>query len=76
MCKSWTKNGGLNLRVLERSTFMFYIEKSEELDLVMRKVPWNFDNNLLVTMRVLPSTLTSVFVFNTSPCGYNFETCL
>lgn len=36
--KNWTKNRGLDLKVVDQSTFIFYFEEASDLEFVLRKV--------------------------------------
>lgn len=51
--KIWTKNGGLDIKVLDRCTFVFYFEELAEMNQATRKAPWSFDNDLLVMQCLL-----------------------
>lgn len=33
----WTKNGGLDMKVVDKYTYIFYFEEGDELELVLRR---------------------------------------
>lgn len=49
----------MNLKALDRSTFMFYFEETNDLDLVLSKASWDFNNFLLDMKRVEPGVSPS-----------------
>lgn len=65
--KNWTKLGGLDLEAMDRNTFIFYFEDPYDMDFVMRKASWSFDNSLLAIQRLLPGISQSSLLFNSIP---------
>lgn len=49
--KIQTRGGGLDLNVVDRSIFIFYFEEVSDMEFVLRKAPWSFDNSLMVLHR-------------------------
>lgn len=38
-CRKWTKTGALDVKVIDRSTFVFYFNDLAEIKLVLKKAP-------------------------------------
>lgn len=50
--KNWTRAGGLDLKETDKWTFIFNFEDTNELELVLKKVPWRFDISLMVIQKL------------------------
>lgn len=47
--------GGIELKPLNRSKLLFYFKEIEDVDQVLRKSSWNFNNSLVIVNRLYPS---------------------
>lgn len=55
------KSGGLDLKEVDRWTFLFYFEDADEPKLVLKKAPWCFENSLMVIQNVNQVRLFLIF---------------
>lgn len=65
--KAWTRSGGVDLKAVDWCTFVFYFEEVVELELVLKKSPYSFDDCLLAVQRLLPSMSPCTLAFDSTP---------
>lgn len=52
--KVWAKAGGLDMKVVDRVTFVFYFEEPAKLESVLKRALCSFGNSLLAIERLSP----------------------
>lgn len=52
----WVRKGGIELRALNRSMFLFYFVDVKDVKFIPNKAKWNF-NNFLMTVKQLESSV-------------------
>lgn len=50
----WVKKGRIELKVLDHIAFLFYFEEFNDLDFILQRAQWNFNNSLIVVSKIEP----------------------
>lgn len=65
--KGWTKGGGLDIKKINQNTFVFYFEDANELEVVLKKVAWRFDNSFMIIQKLDSLMYSSILLFDSTP---------
>lgn len=50
----WKKNGAIEIKALDYTTFLFHFKEIDDLELVLQRIPWNFNNAHIVVKKTEP----------------------
>lgn len=64
----WARKRRLEFKGLKRSMFMFYFDEANDMELVLSKSPWNFNNSLVIVKQLEPGVHPSQLSLEASPC--------